>query len=130
MVIMPANEDSEKGALPSEELLTEMGRYNEQLSNAGVLLAGEGLHPTSQGARVRFDGKHTVIPGPFAVSKDLIAGFWLWKVDSLDEAIAWAKRIPVPPDAGIEIAIRQVYEADEMGDGFTPELRAAEDARR
>jgi hypothetical protein len=128
MVIMPADKNSEAGVLPSEELFAAMGRYNEELVKAGVMLAGEGLHPSSKGARVRFaDGKHTVIDGPFAESKELIAGFWLWQVKSLDEAIEWVKRIPIPTNAGIEIAIRRVYESDELGEGLTPELRAAEE---
>jgi hypothetical protein len=122
MVLVKANEDSEAGVLPTEELLTEMGKYNEELAKAGVLLAGEGLHPSSKGARVRFSGdKRTVIDGPFTESKELIAGFWLWQVKSLEEAIEWLKRAPF--DGGAEVEIRQVFEAEDFGAELTPELR-------
>jgi hypothetical protein len=125
MVLVKANEDSEAGILPSEEILTKMTRYNEELVKAGVMLAGEGLHPSSKGVRVRFSGgKHTVTDGPFAETKELIAGFWLWQVKSLDEAIEWLKRAPF--DGGTEIEIRQVFEAEDFGEAFTPELREAE----
>ena len=132
MVIVKATKSSEAGALPSEELLTEMGKYNEELTKAGVMLAGEGLHPSSKGARVRFAGeKRTVIDGPFAETKELVAGFWLWKCASLQEAIEWAKRCPNPmPGEEAEIEIRQVFEADDFGPEFTPELRAQEERLR
>jgi hypothetical protein len=132
MVIVKATKSSEAGALPREELLTEMGKYNEELTKAGVMLAGEGLHPSSKGARVRFAGeKRTVIDGPFAETKELVAGFWLWKCASLQEAIEWAKRCPNPmPGEEAEIEIRQVFEADDFGPEFTPELRAQEERLR
>jgi hypothetical protein len=132
MVIVKATKSSEAGALPSEELLTEMGKYNEELTKAGIMLAGEGLHPSSKGARVRFAGeKRTVIDGPFAETKELVAGFWLWKCASLQEAIEWAKRCPNPmPGEEAEIEIRQVFEADDFGPEFTPELRAQEERLR
>ena len=132
MVIVKATKSSEAGALPSEELLTEMGKYNEELTKAGVMLAGEGLHPSSKGARIRFAGeKRTVIDGPFAETKELVAGFWLWKCASLKEAIEWAKRCPNPmPGEEAEIEIRQVFEADDFGPEFTPELRAQEERLR
>jgi hypothetical protein len=126
-----ANKDSEAGIMPSEQLFTEMGKFNEELVNAGVMLSGEGLHPSSKGARVRFSGtKRTVIDGPFAETKELIAGFWTWQVQSLDEAIAWAKRIPNPDGVDGEVEIRQIFEADDFGEEFTPELRAQEDRLR
>jgi hypothetical protein len=131
MVIVKANKDSEAGAMPSEELLTEMGKYNEELVKAGVMLAGEGLHPSSRGARVRFSGKkRTVIDGPFPETKELIAGFWLWQVNSLQEAIEWAKRCPNPTGEESELEIRQVFEAEEFGAEFTPELREQEERLR
>ena len=132
MVIVKATKSSEAGALPSEELLTEMGKYNEELTKAGVMLAGEGLHPSSKGARIRFAGeKRTVIDGPFAETKELVAGFWLWKCASLQEAIEWVKRCPNPmPGEEAEIEIRQVFEADDFGPEFTPELRAQEERLR
>jgi hypothetical protein len=132
MVIVKATKSSEAGALPSEELLTEMGNYNEELTKADVMIAGEGLHPSSKGARVRFAGaKRTVIDGPFAETKELVAGFWLWKCASLQEAIEWAKRCPNPmPGEEAEIEIRQVFEADDFGPEFTPELRAQEERLR
>jgi hypothetical protein len=124
MVMVKATKDSEAGKLPSTELLTEMGKYNEELANAGVMLAGEGLQPSSKGARVRFSGdERTVIDGPFAETKELVAGFWLIQVKSLDEAIEWVKRCPNPMDEESEIEIRQVFEAEDFGDEFTPELR-------
>jgi hypothetical protein len=132
MVIVKATEESEAGVLPDEKLLTEMGRYNEELAKAGVLLAGEGLHPSSKGARVRFSGdKRTVVDGPFAETKELIAGFWLIQVRSKEEAIEWVKRCPNPfPDTESEIEIRQVFEAEDFGAEFTPELREAEERLR
>ena len=130
MIIINADEKSEAGVLPSQELLTNMSKYNQELVNAGVLLAGEGLHPSSKGARVHFSGnKHTVVDGPFAETKELIAGFWLIQVKSLDEAIEWVKRIPMGgEDARVEI--RQVFEADDFGEALTPELREAADQMR
>jgi len=125
MVLVPGDEHSEAGEMPSEELLTEMTAYNEQLANAGVMLAGEGLHPTSKGARVRFSGKEkTVIDGPFTESKEIVAGYWLIQTKSLDEAIEWIKRAPF--HGGTEIEIRQVFEAEDFGDELTPELRERE----
>lgn len=127
LVAVKANKDAEAGILPSTELLTEMGKFNEELARAGVLLAAEGLRPSSKGARVRFSGKkRTVIDGPFAETKELIAGFWLWQVKSMDEAIEWAKRIPNPTGEEGEVEIRQVYEQDDLGEQFTPELREQE----
>ena len=132
MVLVKATADSEAGVMPTEELLTEMGRFNEAMASAGVLLAGEGLHPSSKGARVRFSGKkRTVIDGPFKEVKDLVAGFWLIQVKSKAEAIEWVKRCPNPmPDAEAEIEIRQVFEASDFGAEFTPELREAEERMR
>jgi len=131
MVMVKANKDSEAGALPDEKLLAEMGNFNEQLVKAGVLLAAEGLHPSSKGARVRFSGaKRTVIDGPFAETKELVAGFWLWQVKSREEAIEWVKRCPNPFPGESEIEIRQVYEAEDFGAEFTPELRAQEERLR
>ncbi len=128
MVIVKANKDSEAGVMPSEQLLAEMGKYNEDLVKAGVLLAGEGLHPSSKGARVRFAGsKRTVSDGPFAETKELVAGFWLIQVKSREEAIEWVKRAPNPfPGTESEVEIRQVFEADDFGAEFTPELREQE----
>jgi hypothetical protein len=124
MVIVKATKDSEAGALPSEELLTAMGKYNEDLAKAGILLAGEGLQPSSKGARVRFSGpKRTVVDGPFAETKELIAGFWIWKVKSKEEAIDWVKRCPNPMPGDSEIEIRQLFEAEDFGEQFTPELK-------
>jgi hypothetical protein len=124
MVIVKATKDSEAGALPSEELLTAMGKYNEELAKAGILLAGEGLQPSSKGARVRFSGaKRTVVDGPFAETKELVAGFWLWKVKSKEEAIEWVRRCPNPMPGDSEIEIRQVFEAEDFGEQFTPELK-------
>jgi hypothetical protein len=130
MVLVKADEQSEAGVMPSTELLAEMGRYNEELAKAGVMLAGEGLHPSSKGARVRFTGKGedtTVIDGPFTEAKELIAGFWLWQVSSLDEAIEWVRRAPFE---NTEIEIRPVFEADDFGDALTPELREQEERLR
>src|SRR5438105_1911847 len=129
MVIVKANKDSEAGVLPSQQLLTEMGKFNEQLSKAGVMLAGEGLHASSKGKRVKFQGgKKTVIDGPFAETKELVAGFWLWQVRSMDEAVEWLKRAPF--DGGTEVEIRQVFEAADFGDALNPELRAQEEKLR
>ncbi|WP_223461051.1 MULTISPECIES: YciI family protein [unclassified Pseudomonas] len=128
MIIIKASQDSEAGVMPSQELLTAMGNYNEELVKAGIMLAGEGLHPSSKGALVKFSGdKHTVIDGPFIETKELIAGFWLWKVKSREEAIEWVKRCPNPmPGTEAEIEIRQVFEAEDFGAEFTPELREQE----
>jgi predicted transcriptional regulator YdeE len=127
MVIVKATKDSEAGVMPSEQLLTEMGKFNEELVQAGIMQAGEGLHPTSNGARVRFSGnKRTVIDGPFAETKELIAGFWLWKVKSKAEAIEWVKRCPNPHNEDGEIEIRQIFEAEDFGAELTPELRRQE----
>lgn len=124
MVMVKATQDSENGALPSEELLTAMGKYNEELAKAGIMLAGEGLQPSSKGARVRFSGaKRTVVDGPFPETKELVAGFWLWKVKSLEEAIEWVKRCPNPMPGDSDIEIRQVFEAEDFGEQFTPELK-------
>ena len=131
MVIVKANKDSEAGVLPSKEMLTEMGNFNEELVKAGVMLAGEGLQPSSKGARVKFSGsKRTVVDGPFAETKELIAGFWLWQVKSKEEAIAWVKRCPNPMKGESEIEIRQVFEAEDFGAEFTPELREQKDRLR
>ncbi|MGQ0698309.1 MAG: YciI family protein [Panacagrimonas sp.] len=129
MVIVKADKDSEAGVMPDEKILTAMGRYNEELVKAGVMLAGEGLHPSSKGARVRFsETRRTVIDGPFLESKELVAGFWLWQVRSKDEAIEWLKRAPF--HGGAEVELRQVFEADDFGAEFTPELREQEDRLR
>ncbi len=129
MVIVKADKDSEAGVMPSKELLTQMGNYNEELVKAGLMLAGEGLHPTSKGVRVRFDGnKRTVLDGPFAQTKELIAGYWLWQLRSKEEAIEWLKRAPF--DGGTEVELRQVFEADDFGAEFTPELREQEERLR
>jgi hypothetical protein len=131
MIIVKATTDSEAGVIPSEQLLSEMGKFNEELAKAGVLLAAEGLHPTSKGARVKISGsKRTVIDGPFAETKELIAGFWLWQVKSKEEAIEWVKRCPNPHNTETEIEIRQVFEADDFGPAFTPELREQEERLR
>ena len=132
MIIVKASKDSEAGKLPSQELLAAMGKYNEELAKAGVLLAGEGLQPSSKGARVRFSGdRRTVIDGPFPETKDLIAGFWLWQVASKEEAIEWVKRCPNPmPGTEAEIEIRQVFENEDFGAEFTPELREQEERLR
>ena len=131
MVIMKADAETEAGVMPSEEVLAAMGKYNEELVKAGVMLAGEGLHPSSKGARVHLQGdKRTVIDGPFAEAKELIAGFWLIDVKSRDEAIEWVKRVPSGEGQDAVIEIRQVFEAEDFGEAFTPELRAAEQALR
>jgi hypothetical protein len=131
MVMIKANADSEAGVMPSEQLLAEMGKYNEELVEAGIMLAGEGLHPSSQGKRVRFSGgKTSVMDGPFTETKDLIAGFWLWQVKSMDEAVEWVKRMPNPDQAEAEVEIRPVFEAEDFGDEFTPELREQEERLR
>ena len=128
MVIVKATKNSEAGMMPSEKLLTAMGKYNEELVKAGIMLAGEGLHPSAKGKRVRLaDGKQTVIDGPFAETKELIAGFWLWQVKSMDEALEWARRCPDPmPGEESVLEIRPAFEADDFGKEFTPELRAQE----
>jgi hypothetical protein len=131
MIIVKATADSEAGKMPSQQLLTEMGKYNEQLVNAGVLLAAEGLHPSSRGARVKFEGnKRTVVDGPFAETKELIAGFWLIQVKSREEAIEWVRRCPNPFEGDSEIEIRQVFEMEDFGDAVTPELSAQEERMR
>jgi hypothetical protein len=127
MVIVKASNDSEAGKMPSTEMLAAMGKYNEELVKAGIMLAGDGLHPSSKGARVHFSGsKRTVTDGPFAETKELIAGFWIWQVRSLDEAIEWVKRCPNPMDGPSDIEIRQIFEAEDFGAEFTPELREQE----
>ena len=131
MVIVKATADSEAGVMPSEQRMTEMGAYNEQLVNAGIMLAGEGLHPSAKGARVQFAGTNrTVVDGPFAETKELVAGFWLWQVRSMDEAIEWVKRCPNPMLGPSEIEIRPVFEAEDFGAAYTPELREQEDRLR
>jgi hypothetical protein len=128
MVIVKANKDSEAGVMPTKELLTEMGKFNEELVKAGVMQAGEGLHPSSKGARVKFSGgKTSVIDGPFAETKELVAGYWMWQVKSKEEAIDWLKRAPFEDT---EVEIRQVFEAEDFGDDFTPELREREERLR
>ena len=132
MVLVKATKNSEAGVMPSTELLEAMGKYNEKLAKAGIMLAGEGLHPSAKGARVRFSGdKRTVIDGPFAETKELIAGFWIWQVKSKEEAIEWAKKCPSPmPGEESELELRQVFDADDFGDALTPELREREDRLR
>ena len=131
MVIVKADKNSEAGVLPDTKLLADMGKFNEDLTKAGVMLAGEGLQPSSKGARVRFSGgKKTVIDGPFAETKELVAGFWLWQVKSKEEAIEWVKRCPNPMPGDSEIEIRQVFEAEDFGEEFTPEARAREERVR
>jgi hypothetical protein len=132
MVLIKANDESERGEMPSEKLLTEMTAYNEALVKAGVMLAGEGLHPSAKGARVAFSGsERKVIDGPFAETKELLAGYWIWEVKSLDEAVEWVKRMPAPDDGDEAIVeIRPVFEAEDFGDEFTPELREREAALR
>ena len=131
MVIVKASNASEAGEMPDEQLLTEMGKYNEELSKAGIMLAGEGLHPSSRGKRVRFSGaQRTVIDGPFAETKELIAGYWMWQVTSMDEAVEWLKKCPNPHNDVTEVEIRPVFENDDFGAEFTPELRAQEDRIR
>ena len=131
MILVKATKDSEAGIMPSQELLAAMGRYNEELVNAGIMLAAEGLHPSSRGVRVRFSGtERTVIDGPFANANELVAGFWLWQVKSREEAIEWVKRCPNPMPQDSEIEIRQVFEAEDFGAEFTPELREQEERLR
>ena len=131
MILIKANKNTEAGIMPSEQLLTEMGKFNEELVQAGVMLAGEGLHPSSKGARVRCsDGECTVSDGPFAETKELICGFWMWQVGSKEEAIEWAKRIPNPAGEDGEVEIRQVFEACDFGPELTPELKAQEERLR
>jgi hypothetical protein len=132
MVIIKANAESEAGQVPSEELLTAMGKFNEELVDAGVMLAGEGLHPSKKAKRVHFDkaGKTTIVDGPFAETKELIAGFWIWKVASMDEALAWVRRMPCVPGQEGDIELRPVFEAEDFGAEFTPELRAQEERLR
>jgi hypothetical protein len=129
IVIVKASRESEAGQMPSQELLAQMGKYNEELANAGVMLAGEGLHPSSKGKRVRFSGsQRTVTDGPFAETKELVAGYWVWKVKSMDEAVEWLKKAPF--DQGTEVELRPLFEADDFGEAFTPELREQEDRIR
>jgi hypothetical protein len=132
MVIVKASKDSEAGIMPSEKLLTDMGNYNEELVKAGIMLAGDGLHPSSKGKRIRFSGNtRSVIDGPFAETKELIAGFWIWQVKSMAEAVEWVKRCPNPmPGTEAEIEIRPVFEAEDFGAEYTPELQAQEDRIR
>lgn len=134
MVIIKANKESEAGVMPSEKLLTDMGKFNEELVNAGVMLDGEGLHPSSKAKRVRFSGGNRIVTdGPFAETRELIAGYWIWKVNSMDEALDWVKRIPFDPDSvegDGEVEIRQIFEAEDFGAEFTPELREQEDRIR
>src|SRR5438046_5358331 len=127
MILVKASKESEAGVMPSQQLLAEMGKFNEELVEAGVMLEGEGLHPSSKGARIKFSGsKRTVVDGPFAETKELVAGFWIWQVRSKEEAIEWAKRCPNPTGAAGELEIRQVFEADDFGAELTPELREQE----
>jgi hypothetical protein len=129
MVVVKANEESEAGIMPNEKILADMGKYNEELVKAGIMLEGEGLHPSSKGKRVKFQGSNRLVTdGPFAETRELIAGFWLWKVKSMDEAVEWLKRAPF--DGGTELEIRRVFEAEEFGDEFTPELREQEERIR
>lgn len=132
MVIVKATKNSEAGVMPSEELLTEMGAYNEELVKAGIMLAGDGLHPSTKGKRIQFSGgKRSVVDGPFAETKELIAGYWIWQVRSMDEAVEWARRCPDPmPGEDAELEIRPVFESDDFGEAFTPELRAQEERLR
>ena len=131
MVVVKADRDTEAGVMPSAELLTDMGNYNEELVKAGIMKAGEGLHPSSKGKRIKFSGdKCTVVDGPFSETKELIAGFWIWEVQSMDEAVEWAKRCPNPTGAESELEIRPVFEAEDFGAEFTPELREQEERLR
>lgn len=129
MVIVKANEDSEAGIMPTQQMLADMGKFNEELVKAGIMLAGEGLHPSSKGKRIKFSGSNRIVTdGPFAETRELIAGFWLWKVKSMEQAVEWLKRAPF--DGGAELEIRQVFEAEDFGDEFTPELREQEERVR
>ncbi|MEX2302210.1 MAG: YciI family protein [Bryobacterales bacterium] len=131
MVIVKASKDSEAGVMPSEKLFAEMGKFNEELVNAGIMLAGEGLQPSSKGVRVKFSGKkRTVVDGPFAETKELIAGYWIWQLNSIEEAIEWVKRCPNPHNDDSEIEIRQIFEIEDFGAEFTPELREQEERLR
>lgn len=131
MVMIKATSESEAEVQPSEEIFTEMGRFNEELVNAGVMLAGEGLHPSARGARVRLgDGPPSITDGPFAETKELVAGFWIWKVESVQDAIAWVKRMPAAQGVPYDVEIRPIYEVEDFGEGFTPELQAQEEALR
>lgn len=131
MIIVKASRDSEAGVMPSTELMEAMGKYNEELVKAGVMLAGEGLHPSSRGKRVRFSGEsRTVIDGPFAETKELAAGFWMWKCASMDEAVEWLKKCPNPHRDECEVEIRQIFDAEDFGEALTPELKAQEDRHR
>ena len=131
LVIMKASKESEAGEMPSEKLLTEMGNYNEELVKAGIMLSGEGVHPSSKGYRVRFgDSGPQVIPGPFSATNELLAGFWMWKVKSMDEALEWAKRIPNSDGVHFEVELRPVFEAEDFGAEYTPELREQEERLR
>lgn len=131
MIIIKADKNSEAGVMPDEKLFTEMGNFNEELVNAGIMLAGDGLHPSSKGARIKFSGdKRTVIDGPFPETNQLIAGFWIWKVKSKEEAIEWVKRCPNPTGAESEIEIRQIFDMEDFGAELTPELRAQEERLR
>ena len=131
MILIKSDKNTEAGAMPDEKLLRQMGDFNEELVKAGIMLAGEGLHPSSKGARVRFSGeKRTVVDGPFAEAKELIAGFWIWRTKSLDEAIEWVKRCPNPMGGESEVEIRQIFESDDFGAEFTPELREQEERLR
>jgi hypothetical protein len=131
MVIVKANEDTEAGVMPSEQLMADMGKFNEELVNAGIMLAGEGLHPSSKGKRIKFSGnERMVIDGPFAESKELVAGYWLWNVKSIDEAVEWAKRCPNPTGGESVLEIRPLFEMEDFGDEFTPELREQEERVR
>jgi hypothetical protein len=131
MVMVKADADTEAGALPTEEMLAEMGKFNEELVKAGIMQAGEGLQPSSKGKRVRFSGKkRTVVDGPFAETKELVAGFWIWQVQSMDEALDWAKRCPNPTGAEGELELRPIFETDDFGDEMTPELREQEERLR
>jgi hypothetical protein len=131
MVMVKANADTEAGVMPSEELFTAMGRYNEQLVDAGIMVAGDGLHPSARGARIHFSGdKRTVTDGPFPETKELIAGYWIWNVSSMEEAVDWARRCPNPTGEESQLEIRPIYEADDFGEAFTPELREREERLR
>ena len=131
MILIKATAETEAGVMPSEQLLADMGRYNEELVKAGIMLSGDGLHPSSKGKRVRFSGTdRLVFDGPFAETKELIAGFWIWQVKSMDEAVEWVKRCPNPMNEETDVEIRQIFEAEDFGAGFTPELRAQEERLR